>query len=267
MAVVLHLVDRQGDDDQGLNWSAASADYLRHRNGYPNCYFRLLRELGVGVAGSRILDLGVGTGALALPFARQGARVIGIDQALGQILACRVRARELGLGLDLRVGQAESTGVLTASIDVVTASMCWGYFDKSAVVAEVRRVLVPGGRLLISSINWPAIPGTLTERTKALMARFAPAMRRKTDDDSAPVLLPPELQGDFRLQTWHQYATTLRFSKEAWRGRVRACKWMAPTLSPEEVQAFDTAHAQLLTDEPEPLQIDHLVQFSIFTRR
>jgi hypothetical protein len=98
------------------------------------------------------------------------------------------------------------------------------------------------------------------------MARYQPAMRRKIDEYNAVEIQPPELRRDFRLQTYHSYITTLSFSRESWRGRVRACKWIGPALPPETVQAFDSEHAQLLAKEPEPLQIEHLVQLAIYTR-
>ena len=266
MAVVLHLVSPNGDHEKNLDWSLASSDYLKHRNGYPDSFFRLLREIGIGLPGQRILDMGVGTGALAIPFARQGAQVIGVDIAEGQIEACRSRAQELDLYVDLRVARAEATGLPSASIDIVAASMVWAALDKDSAASEVSRLLAPGGKLLISSVNWVAIPGSLSARTKALMGRYNPAMRRMVDEKIDIEMLPPEVRSAFRLQTYHYYLSTMNFSKESWRGCVRASKWISPALPLDVVQAFDSEHAELLASETEPLQIEYLVRLSIFTR-
>jgi 2-polyprenyl-3-methyl-5-hydroxy-6-metoxy-1,4-benzoquinol methylase len=54
-----------------LHWDTISQDYLQYRPGLRR-FFVLLRHLGIGLAGQDILDLGSGTGALAVPFVRQG---------------------------------------------------------------------------------------------------------------------------------------------------------------------------------------------------
>jgi hypothetical protein len=47
-----------------LHWDATSRDYLQYRPDYPRRFFILLRLLGIGLPGQKILDLGSGTGAL-----------------------------------------------------------------------------------------------------------------------------------------------------------------------------------------------------------
>src|SRR6202000_3319844 len=118
----------------------------------PEEFFHLLRELGIGVAGQDILDLATGTGALAIPFARRGARVVGVDASEGQLAAARSVAAREQLTVDLRFALAEETGLPDASFDAVTASMCWRYFDAAKTVSEVLRLLRPEGLLLVCSI-------------------------------------------------------------------------------------------------------------------
>jgi 2-polyprenyl-3-methyl-5-hydroxy-6-metoxy-1,4-benzoquinol methylase len=64
----------------GLNWNATSRDSSLHRPGYPASFFTLAyHNMGVELPGQQILDLGAGTGALALQFARQGSQVVALD--------------------------------------------------------------------------------------------------------------------------------------------------------------------------------------------
>ena len=72
-----------------LNWDQTSEDYSKYRPGYPDSYFLLLQELGIGLKNQDILDIGMGTGALALPFAKQEAQVTGVDISRGQIEAAK----------------------------------------------------------------------------------------------------------------------------------------------------------------------------------
>ena len=82
-----------------LHWDATSGDYLRYRPGYPDSYFALLQKLGIGLPGQDILDLGSGTGALAVPFARQRAHVTAVDLSQGQIAAGKKAARQQNVSI------------------------------------------------------------------------------------------------------------------------------------------------------------------------
>lgn len=61
------------------DFGGTSADYARHRAGFPDSFFEPLAAFGIGRAGQRVLDLGTGTGSLARGFARRGCRGVGID--------------------------------------------------------------------------------------------------------------------------------------------------------------------------------------------
>jgi len=246
----------------GLNWDAASQDYARYRPGYPKSFFRLLRCLGLGLAGQRILDLGTGTGALAVPFAQQGARVTGLDLSQGQLAAARQAARRHGVRLTFRTGPAEATGLRAHSFDVISASMCWAYFDPKRVVPEVVRLLVPGGHLLIASLLWDAEAGEIERRTQALLSAFNPKARRRRP---AFEPAPRWAAGRFRLRTFHRFRTTLWFRPESWRGRIRASKWIGAALPAARAQAFDRELAALLArTAPPKFPIQHEVRLQIF---
>jgi ubiquinone/menaquinone biosynthesis C-methylase UbiE len=162
-----------------LNWSAISQDYLRYRPGYPKPFFTLLRQLGIGAAGQDILDLGCGTGAMAVPFARQGARVTGIDPSEGQIAAAKVVARRYGAKINFKVGSAEETGLTDRSFDAITASMCWSYFDIERMKREVPRLLRSHGLLLVSTLIWDRFDAGIFAHTNELIKKYNPEARRK----------------------------------------------------------------------------------------
>ncbi len=133
------------DPGRHIDWSLTSADYAAHRPGPPARLYDMLALLGVGGPGQRLLDLGTGTGLVAREFARRGCAVSGTDIAPGQIDAARGQALAEGLVIDFQVAPAEACPHADASFDIVTASQCWMYFDPDRAIAEVRRVLKPGG--------------------------------------------------------------------------------------------------------------------------
>jgi SAM-dependent methyltransferase len=116
-------------------------------NGY---YARpAILDLAGDVAGRRILDAGCGSGPLFAALRDRGAIVTGIDNSAGML---RLARRRLGDGADLQVADLGSTLPFPDdTFDDVTASLVLHYLqDWGPALAELRRVLKPGGRLIVS---------------------------------------------------------------------------------------------------------------------
>ncbi|MEU5265274.1 class I SAM-dependent methyltransferase [Amycolatopsis sp. NPDC021455] len=120
-----------------------------------NAYYERPAALALAgdVAGRRILDAGCGSGPLFAALREEGAVVTGIDQSPAMLELARQR---LGEDADLRVADlADPLPFADGEFDDVVASLVLHYLrDWDPVLAEVRRVLKPGGRL-IASVNHP----------------------------------------------------------------------------------------------------------------
>ena len=109
-----------------------------------------------GLEPSTVVDLGCGTGQLTQRLIRAlpNANIVGVDLSDGMLTEAAVRLREVG-GDTQPLVQADAMQLPFApsSIDLVvcTESFHW-YPDQAAALAELARVLNPGGRLLIASI-------------------------------------------------------------------------------------------------------------------
>jgi demethylmenaquinone methyltransferase/2-methoxy-6-polyprenyl-1,4-benzoquinol methylase/phosphoethanolamine N-methyltransferase len=112
-------------------------------------------------AGERVLEVGCGTGEVAQRARlRVGAagQVSGIDPSADMIEVATKKAARAGLDIDYRIGAIEALPYPDASFDVVLSSLMMHHLPdelKSAGLAEVRRVLKPGGRLLIVDFKRP----------------------------------------------------------------------------------------------------------------
>lgn len=115
-------------------------------------------ELGlVGLSTvQRALDAGCGTGAFLLPLARQiaprGATVIGLDLAEGTLGQARARVQAESLPVDCLIGDVEALPFDDGSFDLVLANyMLYHVPDLDRALAELRRVVRPGGTLLAAT--------------------------------------------------------------------------------------------------------------------
>lgn len=137
--------------------SFASAYAAENESNLFNRYYErpeMLRLAG-DVSGRRILDAGCGSGPLSEALRAEGAVVTGLDASAAMVDLARKR-----LGEDVEVHVADLAGPLPfadAEFDDVVASLVLHYLeDWTGPLAELRRVLKPGGRLIVSVIH-PAV--------------------------------------------------------------------------------------------------------------
>jgi SAM-dependent methyltransferase len=122
-----------------------------------NAYYERPATLALAgdVAGRRVLDAGCGSGPLFAALRDRGAIVSGFDKSAGMLELAR---RRLGPDADLQVADlGRPLPYPDGAFDDVIASLVLHYFeDWTAPLAEIRRVLKPGGRL-IASVNHPIL--------------------------------------------------------------------------------------------------------------
>jgi ubiquinone/menaquinone biosynthesis C-methylase UbiE len=117
------------------------------------------REWVAARARGEVLEVAVGTG-LNLAHYRTDVAITGVELSPAMLALARQRAADLGIEADLRVGDAQALPFDDATFDTVvcTLSLCT-IPDPAAAIAEMRRVLRPGGLMLlldhIGSSWWP----------------------------------------------------------------------------------------------------------------
>ncbi len=144
-------------------WDRYAPRYDRGMRFFERFQFRGGREWVCSRVDGRVLEVGVGTG-LNLPLYPSGVTLTGVDLSPAMLEIARQRATQLGLAADLREADAQALPFPDASFDTVvcTLSLC-AIPDDRAAIAEMWRVLRPGGRLLlldhIGSNIWPIWAG------------------------------------------------------------------------------------------------------------
>lgn len=113
--------------------------------------------------GARVLDVGTGTGIVALAAAEavgEGGRVVGIDLSDGMLLTARRYAERAGLAgrVDFHCMDAESLEISDSSFDAVVSLFALLHFpNPSVALKEMRRVLRPGGQLVLGIGGAPPV--------------------------------------------------------------------------------------------------------------
>ncbi len=245
---------------RAIDFGRVAVDYGRHRPGFPDDFFDRLGRLGWIERGMRALDVGTGTGSLALGFAARGLRVIGLDIAPNLLDVARRAAVDRGLEAEFLDGAAEATGLADRSFDLVSAGQCWWWFDSDRAAREAARLLVTGGRLLICDFSYLSLPGNVCSRTEALVLDHNPGWSKAGWRGIHPEQVRALDEAGFRDVESFSYTVDVPFSHEAWRGRMRTCNGVGSSLEPAQVERFDLELAALLAGEfPGELSIPHRV--------
>lgn len=244
-----------------VRFGAVAQDYARHRAGFPESFFDRLAARGAGLPGQRVVDLGTGTGTLALGLARRGCRVTGVDTSAELLEQARLLGGRAALQATWVEARAEETGLPSASADLVTAGQCWHWFDRPRAAREAARLLAPDGRLVIAHFDWLPLPETVVEATEALILEHNPHWTLAGGTGRYPQWQPDVAAAGFHPVEQFWYDVTVAYSHEDWRGRIRASAGVGASLAPESVRAFDARLARLLAERfpREPLDVPHRV--------
>src|SRR5215208_6161316 len=130
-------------------WDRTAERYDRSMDLTERLLFQGGRAWVCGQATGEVLEVAVGTGR-NLAFYPVEVSLTGIDLSPGMLAIARERARQLGLNADLREADTQALPFPDASFDTVvcTLSLC-NIPDDRRALAEMKRVLRPGGRLLL----------------------------------------------------------------------------------------------------------------------
>jgi len=201
----------------------------------------LVRYAGVQ-SGQKVLDVGTGTGVVAVTAALRGARVTGLDLTPELLEQARSNATVANLDIAWKEGDAESLPFADASFDVVVSQFGHMFAPRPEVATrEMLRVLKPAGRIAFAT--WP--PEQYTGKMFALGAKYVPP---------PPGGQPVGLWGDPNVVRDRLGAGVKDLHFE--RGIMR---W--PTLSPRHFRVWNEAKtgptvraAQILAKEPAKLE-------------
>ncbi len=203
------------------------ADEYRHRPGYPAALLDRLLDLGSG-PGARVAELGAGTGHLALPLARRGARIAAVEPARAMLEALRAAAAP---GVEPIHAAAEETGLPSGAFDLVVLADALQWVDPDRAGREASRLLAPGGALAVVTPRLAATPflAALAERIAEANPKARPA--------PPPVGLLFSVAG-LPAPAREPFVDEVRLDQAGLEGVLRTISYIGPALGPAALEAL-----------------------------
>ncbi len=226
----------------------AADAYERGRPGYPQAAVdHLTRELDLR-EGRTVLDLAAGTGKLTRLLAATGATVIAVEP----VPAMRAILATASAGADVRDGTAEAIPAATGTVDALTVAQAFHWFDAASAVAEIHRVLRPGGALGLvwntfdTSVAWVAALVALVGAYRRGEPQYGRSGWRGTLEASH--LFEPIAEQTFDLV--QELSTTDLLA------RIGSTSYIATLPDADRDRLFGEVRA-LVDGRPEPLQLPY----------
>jgi SAM-dependent methyltransferase len=260
-ATSLPTLESLRDLGSRIDWSKTAGDYAQYRAGFPDPFFERLAGMEIIRAGYAALDLGCGTGAIARGLAKRAMQVTGLDRSQAMVEQAARIDREARVTVRYVTTTAENTGLDEKSFDLVTAGQCWHWFDSRRTAAEVRRVLRPGGKLVIASFDWIPLPGNVADETEKLIMKHNRAWKLNGGMGIHPLYAHVLGLSGFRNIETFSFDLDVPYTRESWRGRIRASAGIGADLDQGAVERFDAEMAEMLDEKfpGDPLPVHHRV--------
>ena len=243
------------DDGKAFDFGKTSKAYAKYRDIYPEEVFEKLHEIGVGVQGSRWLDLGTGTGVIPRGLAKYGADIVATDISEQQITEAIALSKDYS-NIKYEVLAAEDISYPEHSFDAVTACQCFWYFDPNTVVPVIKSLLKPGGiflKLYMSYLKEESIAQDSNSIVKRINGNWKGASPALQD-------LNTHYFEDPHTETM---LVDIPFTRDSWHGRMMASRGVMASMNAEQLAQFDAEHKKMLEEKyPERFTVRHKVFFT-----
>ena len=231
-------------DDEPFDFRRQAAVYARFRRDYTDPVYDAIAARAGDGAGRLAIDVGCGTGFVTASLARRGWRPVGVDLSAPMLASARAALPEAAL---IR-GRSEALPLRAATADLVTVGTAFHWMAPAPTLAEVARVLRPGGWM---AVFWRiTVPDSQAAEIVAdvLARRGIDLPRGFTGDLASPdTFTGTALTAEARLR----FESTLRLTGEDFAGYISTVEWIRRIAGPEHASFLDDLRAHVAAHHPE----------------
>lgn len=227
-----------------IGFDRAAGAYERARPSYPqDAVDHTVEQLHIGSA-SRVVDLAAGTGKFTRLLVPTGATLVAVEPVAGM----RAVLADGAPGVEVLEGTAEAIPLEDGSVDAVVCAQAFHWFDGPAALAEIRRVLKPGGGLaVIFNIRDESVPW-VAELTEITGVRNAPRPHHTEARRAFAGFVAGD--GGYGPVTVAQFRYEQELDEEALVERVVSQSWIAAMADAEQEALLDRVR-QLARSHPD----------------
>ncbi len=263
----MNITDKNIDNGKPFDWGRASADYAKFRDIYPPLFYKKITDRGLCVNGQRVLDLGTGTGVLPRNMYSCGAKWTGTDISAEQIQQAKKLAENAGMDIDLFTSGAEDIDFPEGSFDVVTACQCFFYFDHNVLMPKLAKILADKGKLVVLYMAWLPYDDKIAGESEKLILKYNPGWTG-CGEKRRPIRIPDIAQEYFDITDREEYDLNVHFTRETWNGRIKACRGIGASLTPEQIASWEQEHIAMLEQTaPEEFDILHYAAIAVLQKK
>lgn len=239
----MEIVDKKIDGGKAFDWGKTSVDYAKYRDIYPQEFYDKIINRNLCLNGQRVLDIGTGTGVIPRNMYRYGAKWVATDISENQIEQAKILSQ--GMDIEYFVSSAETLDFSDDSFDVITACQCFWYFNHERTMPLFHRLLKPNGRILVLNMAWLPFEDKIAGESEKLVLEYSPNWSG-AGETKHPIHIPECYRENFELVYHEEYQLEVPFTRENWHGRMKACRGVGASLTPNEVRRWEQEHIELL---------------------
>lgn len=232
-------------------FDAWADEYDRFRPGYPDEVFTTIATRLTLPRLPLVVDLGAGTGRASLAMAALGWRVTAVEPGRPMLELLRARATDDGLLISTIQADAEATGLDPTSVDLVTAAQAFHWFANEAAMAEITRIVRPGGGM---ALFW----NVRDAERSPFLADYAELLKRSAESADDPGIGRYEAGGrdetrqaleaahGFEAPVLIQLHQDVEMTDEQFVGMAFTASYVRAAMSPERQDRFRADLVELL---------------------
>ena len=229
------------------------AFYERYRLGYPDRLLKRVVALAGLAQGDSVLDLGTGTGMLAIPFARMGLCVTALDPEPAMLDAARAGAGDLPIAI-VQAGSGDLTPAM-GPFKLAAMGRSFHWMDRAATLAMLDRIVAPGGGVALFHDAHPPVEENRWFKTLYDVARkFGPNENEhiKERDGGHRRYEPYLFASAFTQLDWLSVTIRQTLTMDDIIGRAFSMSTCSPDRLGTRMEAFaDTLRAALRDQSPD----------------